>query len=88
MDLKGKTAIVTGGGTGIGEATCLKLAERGCNVVVNYSRSKKEADDTAAACKAKGVQAGLELRGRHAFGGAEIGIARGQGQAIGFANRG
>ena len=57
MDLKGKTAIVTGGGTGIGEATCLKLAERGCNVVVNYSRSKKEADDTAAACKAKGVQA-------------------------------
>jgi 3-oxoacyl-[acyl-carrier protein] reductase len=57
MDLKGKTAIVTGGGTGIGEATCLKLAARGANVVVNYSRSKAEADATAAACKGAGVEA-------------------------------
>jgi 3-oxoacyl-[acyl-carrier protein] reductase len=57
MDIKGKVAIVTGGGTGIGEATCLKLAERGANIVVNYSRSKAEADATAAACKAKGVEA-------------------------------
>ncbi len=57
MDIKGKTAIVTGGGTGIGEATSLLLAERGCNVVVNYSRSKAEAEATAKACAAKGVKA-------------------------------
>jgi len=39
MTLAGKTAIVTGGGTGIGEAVSLKLAARGANVIVNYSRS-------------------------------------------------
>ncbi|RLC49449.1 MAG: hypothetical protein DRH79_09040, partial [Candidatus Cloacimonadota bacterium] len=32
--LKGKTAIVTGGGSGVGRATCLPLAEKGVNVAV------------------------------------------------------
>jgi NAD(P)-dependent dehydrogenase (short-subunit alcohol dehydrogenase family) len=40
MKLKGKTAIVTGGGTGIGESVSLKLASRGVNVIVNYSKSQ------------------------------------------------
>ncbi len=31
---KGKTAVVTGGGQGLGEAICLRLAEEGCNIVV------------------------------------------------------
>jgi len=57
MDLKGKTAIVTGGGTGIGAATCLKLAARGANVVVNFSRSQAEADAVAAECAEFGVEA-------------------------------
>ncbi len=49
MDLKGTVAIVTGGGTGVGRATSLMLAEAGARaVVVNYSRSKKEAEATAA----------------------------------------
>ncbi len=34
-DLSGKTAIVTGGASGIGEATALLFAENGCNVVVS-----------------------------------------------------
>lgn len=57
MDLQGKTAIVTGGGTGIGEAVSLKLAERGANVVVNYRSSAEEAEQTAARCEAWGVRA-------------------------------
>lgn len=32
--IKGRTAIVTGGGQGLGEAICLWLAQEGCNVVV------------------------------------------------------
>ncbi|MAH13161.1 MAG: 3-ketoacyl-ACP reductase, partial [Verrucomicrobia bacterium] len=43
MKLNGQVAIVTGGGTGVGKATSLKLAAEGCTVIVNYSRSQKEA---------------------------------------------
>ncbi|NGM82708.1 SDR family NAD(P)-dependent oxidoreductase [Paenibacillus sp. 7124] len=46
MDLKQKVALVTGGGTGIGRAASLILAERGAAVVVNYSRSRPEAEET------------------------------------------
>ena len=52
-----KTAIVTGSGTGVGAAAAIMLAERGCNVVVNYSRSKKEAEETAETCRPRGVEA-------------------------------
>jgi 3-oxoacyl-[acyl-carrier protein] reductase len=33
-DLNGKVAVVTGGGSGIGEATCIRLAEDGARVAV------------------------------------------------------
>jgi len=58
MDLSGRTAIVTGGGSGVGSATARALAARGCSVLVNYSRSKDGAERTAAevsACGVKGV---------------------------------
>jgi len=46
-----KVAIVTGSASGVGAATCLQLAQKGWNVVVNYSRSKEEAKETAAKCR-------------------------------------
>ncbi len=56
MDVEGKAALITGGGTGVGRATALELARRGCSVVVNYSRSKDEAEEVAAAISAEGVR--------------------------------
>ncbi|MFD0848986.1 SDR family NAD(P)-dependent oxidoreductase [Sphingosinicella xenopeptidilytica] len=57
MDLQGKTAIVTGGGTGIGEAVSLKLAARGANVIINYRSSAMEAEEAAERCQRLGVKA-------------------------------
>jgi 3-oxoacyl-[acyl-carrier protein] reductase len=57
MDLKNKVALVTGGGTGIGRATCLELAKRGAAVVVNYSRSKADAEETAQIINHEGGRA-------------------------------
>jgi NAD(P)-dependent dehydrogenase (short-subunit alcohol dehydrogenase family) len=34
LDLKGKTALVTGGGTGIGQSIALHLAQEGCHLVL------------------------------------------------------
>ena len=56
MDVEGKVAILTGGGTGVGRATALDLARRGCSVAVNYSRSAAEAEETAAELRKLGVR--------------------------------
>lgn len=55
-------ALVSGGGTGVGAATARHLAARGCRVAVNYRRSADAAEETAAACRAEGVEA-MALKG-------------------------
>ncbi|HVJ54929.1 MAG TPA: SDR family oxidoreductase [Aliidongia sp.] len=57
MESAKKVAIVTGSATGIGAAVALRLAGKGVNVVINYSRSVGEAEATAEACRALGVEA-------------------------------
>ncbi len=52
MNLKDRVAVVTGGGTGIGRAISEHFARAGVRVVVNYSRSREDAEDTV-----KGIQA-------------------------------
>lgn len=55
--LEGKTAIVTGGSRGIGEAIALRLAREGANVAVCASRSVDAAEAVAEKIRALGQQA-------------------------------
>jgi len=41
-----KYALVTGGSRGIGKATCIKLAEMGYYMLINYISNKSQAEDT------------------------------------------
>jgi len=50
-----KTAIVTGSATGVGAASALLLAQRGYDVLINYSRSVAEAQAAAQACRENGA---------------------------------
>ncbi|MEC0243702.1 SDR family NAD(P)-dependent oxidoreductase [Paenibacillus dokdonensis] len=57
MELRDKKVLVTGGGTGIGRAVSLALAERGGAVAVNYSRSADEAEETVRMIQIQGGHA-------------------------------
>jgi 3-oxoacyl-[acyl-carrier protein] reductase len=54
MNLAGKVALVTGGGTGLGREISLQLASKGCDVAVNYSRSEEDAAQTVKEIQALG----------------------------------
>jgi 3-oxoacyl-[acyl-carrier protein] reductase len=54
MSKDGLCAIVTGSASGLGAATAAILAKGGARVVVNYSNSKKEAEETADLCRKAG----------------------------------
>lgn len=48
--LKGKTAIITGGNSGVGAATALLFAKEGANVVIS-ARRKNVLDEVAESIK-------------------------------------
>ncbi len=59
MELRGRVAIVTGGGVRVGRAIALGLAGAGCDVFIHYNRSVGAADETANAVRGLGVQAAI-----------------------------
>ncbi|WJR78050.1 SDR family oxidoreductase [Bradyrhizobium sp. NP1] len=56
MSKDGLCAIVTGSASGLGAATAAILAKGGGRLVVNYSSSRKEAEETADLCRKEGAE--------------------------------
>src|SRR5271165_6262785 len=57
MKLEGKVAVITGGGTGMGRAMSERFAREGARVLVNYSESRADAEETVAGIVAGGGEA-------------------------------
>ncbi len=66
MELKGKTALVTGASSGIGRAIAVAFARKGAHVLVHYGRNKAGAEETlgevAKVSRGRVVQADLMRR--------------------------
>jgi 3-oxoacyl-[acyl-carrier protein] reductase len=57
--MQNKYALVTGGSRGIGRAICVKLAQMGYNILVNYKGNTEAAEETASAVRQYNVVAEL-----------------------------
>jgi len=57
IDLKGRTAFVTGGNLGIGRGVALALAECGVDVAITYYSHKEEGEETVAMIEERGQKA-------------------------------
>lgn len=57
MQFEGKVALVTGSGRGIGKAIATRFAEEGADLVINFFRNRKPAEETAAFIREMGRRA-------------------------------
>ena len=55
FEIRGKTALITGGAKRLGRYTALELARAGCNVVVHYRNSANDAESLRKEIRALGV---------------------------------
>ena len=54
--LQGKTALITGGATGIGRAIALDMAQSGANIALNHYATPEAAEEVRALVEAEGVR--------------------------------
>lgn len=57
IDLRGKTAVVTGASLGIGRAAAIALGHAGAHVVVNYRAHESDAEEVVQTIRRAGSQA-------------------------------
>lgn len=73
IDLSGKTAIITGGGQGLGRSTATALHTAGANVVINYfpdpdRANEAKANDVVAELGARAMAGRGDVRNREELG--------------------
>jgi len=56
-ELRGKRALVTGGGQGLGKAIVQRLAAAGCDLAIHYCTSRAGAEELAAEVQSRGARA-------------------------------
>lgn len=55
MELRGRTVLISGAARRVGAAIAERLARSGCNIALHFHRSAKDAEATAAECRASGA---------------------------------
>src|SRR5438067_12148636 len=59
MSLEGRTALITGGGRGIGRATAIRLAREGARIAINYKGNAEAAEEAKRLVEQSGGKAAL-----------------------------